>query len=308
MKVLSRAARMAAAVFVLAAGQLAFAEEATDPAETGYQADTGTTWRKEGAHYFEHLPAVDGEVCDSSRTQSPIRVDAGSTTQANELTFDYRPYNPDSGNQFLLNNGHTLQWYWDPDEYVDIAGKQNLYALNPFRGADKLSAQDERSITLGGKKYKLLQMHVHHPSEHVVDGKRYPLEAHFVHQAADTRKLVVVAVLLESQPATETWYQWLEWSAGINTLDDYSAGTARVFSRRYNPGAMLPPAGSDGKRAYLRYDGSLTTRPCSDGVTWIVLTTPFKVGQAGIDAFKGTFGVNARPLQPLNDRVITKSQ
>ena len=33
--------------------------------------------------------------------------------------------------------------------------------------------------------YNFLQFHYHSPSEHTVDGKRFPLEVHFVHQNAD---------------------------------------------------------------------------------------------------------------------------
>ena len=42
-----------------------------------------------------------------------------------------------------------------------------------------------------GVPYNLLQFHYHSPSEHTVDGVRYPLEVHFVHQNAATRALVL---------------------------------------------------------------------------------------------------------------------
>ena len=39
------------------------------------------------------------------------------------------------------------------------------------------------------------------------------------------------------------------------------------------------------KRAY-RYEGSLTTPPCSEGVKWFVLTTPIEMSETQIAAFK----------------------
>ena len=41
-----------------------------------------------------------------------------------------------------------------------------------------------------------------------------------------------------------------------------------------NADDLLPSA----RRAY-RYDGSLTTPPCSEGVKWLVLTTPIELSE-----------------------------
>ena len=55
---------------------------------------------------------------------------------------------------------------------------------------------------------------------------------------------------------------------------------------------------------YYRYDGSLTTPPCSEGVKWIVLTTPIEMSEAQIAAFKAIIHDNNRPVQPLNGRKL----
>ena len=57
-------------------------------------------------------------------------------------------------------------------------------------------------------------------------------------------------------------------------------------------------------RTSYRYDGSLTTPPCSEGVSWIVMTTPIQLSAQQIRAFTEIIPDNNRPLQPLNGRAV----
>ena len=52
------------------------------------------------------------------------------------------------------------------------------------------------------------------------------------------------------------------------------------------------------------YEGSLTTPPCSQIVTWNVYANPVEVSQEQIDVFAGHYANNARPVQPLNRRFL----
>ena len=52
----------------------------------------------------------------------------------------------------------------------------------------------------GGKLFNLVQVHFHTPSEHAINGKRYPLTAHFVHATA-TGELGVLGVMFEEGDA-----------------------------------------------------------------------------------------------------------
>ena len=67
--------------------------------------------------------------------------------------------------------------------------------------------------------------------------------------------------------------------------------------------ALLPD-----NRAYYSFAGSLTTPPCSEGVSWFVLKTPVQVSAEQIARFGRVYAMNARPVQPLNGRVIQVSQ
>jgi carbonic anhydrase len=63
--------------------------------------------------------------------------------------------------------------------------------------------------------------------------------------------------------------------------------------------ALLPAA-----RTSYRYDGSLTTPPCSEGVKWVVMTTPIQLSKEQVAAFTTIIRDNNRPVQALNGRTV----
>ena len=63
------------------------------------------------------------------------------------------------------------------------------------------------------------------------------------------------------------------------------------------------PANKD----YYRFNGSLTTPPCSEGVRWMVMKNPVEASEAQINKFHSTFhGDTNRPVQPINARPVLK--
>jgi len=58
-------------------------------------------------------------------------------------------------------------------------------------------------------------------------------------------------------------------------------------------------------RDYYRYDGSLTTPPCSEGVRWFVLKHHAKASADQLAMVQEVLGhPNNRPVQPVGARVI----
>jgi carbonic anhydrase len=71
-----------------------------------------------------------------------------------------------------------------------------------------------------------------------------------------------------------------------------------------NPASMLPQDTS----SYYKYAGSQTAPPCHEGVTWIVLKSPVTLSVKQISAFAKLYPHDARPIQPLNGRIVEESR
>jgi len=152
------------------------------------------------------------------------------------------------------------------------------------------------AITIGGHRYELTQFHFHKPSEESIDGKRRDMVAHFVHKD-ESGKLAVVAVLLQTG-ATNPMIAAL-W----NNLPAHKEAEVDVKGVQIDPADLLPR-----DRGYYTFEGSLTTPPCSEGVTWYVLKSPAQLSSGEIARFGKAYPMNARPVQPLNGRVVRASQ
>ncbi|MEQ8435691.1 MAG: carbonic anhydrase family protein [Oceanicaulis sp.] len=153
-----------------------------------------------------------------------------------------------------------------------------------------VSVEDAGGLTLGGTEYALAQFHFHAGSEHTIDGAQYPLEVHFVHVSEDGQ-LAVVGMMFEDGAANDPL-------AGIwANLPEGEGETG--FEATLDPNAFLPEAG-----AIWRYEGSLTTPPCSEGVAWTVFQTPLTASSEQLAAFTARYDNNFRPVQPLNARSL----
>jgi carbonic anhydrase len=149
------------------------------------------------------------------------------------------------------------------------------------------------SASVPSGSYKLLQFHFHTPSEEKINGKSFPLVAHLVHKN-EAGNLAVIGVLFEEgkeNPALKEIFSHLPTQPSKQPLKN-----------EFNASDLLPK-----NMGYYAYKGSLTTPPCSEGVAWQVLKTPVELSKGQIQAFQKVFRMNARPVQPLNQRKILES-
>lgn len=148
------------------------------------------------------------------------------------------------------------------------------------------------TINIGKRSFELKQFHFHSPSENTIKGHSFPMEAHFVHADADGN-LAVLAIMFElgehNAELEKAWAHMPENEAGEHALSNTVDAN------------MLLPLDHD----YYRFNGSLTTPPCSEGVNWFVMKHFDTASQEQIDKFTHIMHhANNRPVQPVNAREV----
>lgn len=158
----------------------------------------------------------------------------------------------------------------------------------------QVNALPGSSITVDGVQFELKQFHFHAPSENQINGKSYPLEGHLVHADKDGN-LAVVAVMFAEGKANEglkkAWAQMPK-----------EEGEKVGLSSALSPLEILPS-----NQDYYRFNGSLTTPPCSEGVRWLVMKHPISASKEQIAQFSHVMHhPNNRPVQTVNARPVLK--
>ncbi|HEX7956746.1 MAG TPA: carbonic anhydrase family protein [Pyrinomonadaceae bacterium] len=178
----------------------------------------------------------------------------------------------------VVNNG-------SPDEFATVRAE--------------LQGESDSGLTVGGVTYDLLQFHWHAPSEHELNGQKFPMEMHLVHKFEDGTpdgKLLVVGVWVRSGKENKELRKIFD---NLPAQPD-----ERRAVGHFNLTKLLP----HGLESY-RYDGSLTTPDKSgvfkEGVSWVVLAEPIEMSPEQIEAFRQLFPEgNSREVQPLNGRSV----
>ncbi|SFV52907.1 Carbonic anhydrase [hydrothermal vent metagenome] len=221
----------------------------------------GYTGHNDPAHWGDLDPKY--AECKLGGSQSPININKDIIVETKGLAPINFHYTTSAAS--VINNGHSVQVNIKPGSFIKIDGKE----------------------------FELKQFHFHTPSENQIDGKNFPLEAHFVHQAKDGT-LAVVAVMFENGKENaiinKIWKK-MPHKAGEKVACGLPAEMIN---------ALLPK-----DKAYYRFDGSLTTPPCSEGVRWFVLKDYSEVSQDEVNEFLHTLHhPNNRPVQPINARKV----
>ncbi|KAM3849884.1 carbonic anhydrase-like [Diretmus argenteus] len=204
------------------------------------------------AKWAEGFPIANGP------RQSPINIipnEAGYDPSLKTLKLKYSG----TDSTGILNNGHSFQV-----DFVDDGDTSTLTG-GPISGT-----------------YRLRQFHFHwgasddRGSEHTVNGINFPCELHLVHwntkypsfgeAASQPDGLAVVGVFLKIGAANPRLQKVLD------ALDAIKSKGKQANFPNFNPKTLLP-----GSLDYWTYDGSLTTPPLLESVTWIVLKEPISV-------------------------------
>ena len=147
-------------------------------------------------------------------------------------------------------------------------------------------------ITINDEKHELKQIHFHEASEHTINGIRYPLEMHLVH-VSKNNKITVLAVMAKEGESSEPF----------NFLENYlpvKNGQTKQINTNFDLNLNLPK-----NKEYYMYGGSLTTPPCTEGVSWYIFKTPITISLNQVKQLQKLMPLNNyRNEQPMNGRVV----
>jgi len=252
-------------------------------------------------------------ICGGKR-QSPINIDTSQVFNIYSGTLDFRKYSgPESG--VVENKGATLQF--TPDGTDD----------------QKIPGIIDRNGSLGNDNYKLLQFHFHWGSENdrgsetTVDGQSFPMELHIVHikkkywpndvatalTKADGLAVVGIMFHVAGTESSNPEAKFGPLQPLVDAAKELKDNPSKVIDTDLHIKQFLNKVGP----GYYTYDGSLTTPPCSEVVSWYVMAGSIGISQEQLDAFRGmTYGEgfgkgspmvdNYRPPQPLNNRIVKR--
>ncbi|NWW78790.1 CAH4 anhydrase, partial [Climacteris rufus] len=193
-------------------------------------------------------------------------------------------------------------------------------------GHTKVTLDTSPKVGGGGlkTKYKAVEFHLHWGvpgvqnspgSEHSIDGEKYAMELHLVHireDAADVTEakkkahgLAVLAFFVKVDEENKNYATLLKELENIK----YKGQSAQMDPLPLR--SLLPPEEELGR--YYRYEGSLTTPDCHEGVTWTIFEKPIELSLQQLSQFAALhfegknstpMRENFRPPQPLFERRV----
>jgi len=233
------------------------------------------------------------------KSQSPIDLVFSISKYDRRLRPLHIERRPQFSNGTLINNGHTAQ----------INMKHHFVVKHLFPQSED---------------YIVEQIHFHwgdsevvNGSEHLLEGRAYPLEMHMVSYSSMFTDIVSAMSTTRGLAVIGLFFEIVDEPNPL--LDPLISDLAKVLHKgdrvKVNPNFDVRQLiGPDRLRRYYRYDGSLTTPPCYESVIWNVLHEPVQVSRNQIEAFRHLHDeqkskiINTyRPVQPLNTRNLLRS-
>ncbi|NXW00574.1 CAH4 anhydrase, partial [Fregetta grallaria] len=244
------------------------------------------------------------DVTCKGNKQSPINIVTKNVVYDKSLKpLNFEGYDVKGSSKWNIeNNGHTGKYF------------KVILSTSPKIGGGGL-----------GRKYKAIEFHLHWGvqgvqqylpgSEHSIDGEKQAMELHIVHIREDVSDITeakknadgvaVLAFFVKVEEVNKNY------ATLINELENvkYKGQTARMEPLPLS--SLLPPEEDLGR--YYRYEGSLTTPDCHEGVIWTVFEKPIELSISQISRFStvrfdgknSTYMIeNFRPAQFLNERKV----
>ncbi|MFT5890517.1 MAG: carbonic anhydrase [Dokdonia sp.] len=221
------------------------------------------------ANSYQH---PDGTICHA---QSPINILSFSNNSKgmHNITFNFK----DEINA-IENLGHTIQ----------------------------LDFKKGSTVTVDDEVFQFKQLHFHTPSEHLLDGVRYPMEMHMVNtlqgqKEGETPQFLVISILFKMGKESMFIDEFINTIPNTipNADDTKEIETGKVLIKD-----LISEKPEEILDSYYHYIGSLTTPPYTESVRWYVSKHIFEASPDQIKKILDIEGENARQVQSLNDREL----
>ncbi|RHZ85613.1 hypothetical protein Glove_63g112 [Diversispora epigaea] len=207
---------------------------------------------------FWHLLEGSSEICECGKNQSPIDL---TSEDIKNLAPPPYPNFTDITDVEALNNGHTVECCSDDMSKINIK--------------------------IEGKLYTLAQFHFHTPSEHRINGKYFDVEQHLVFENEDGIN-AVVSVLYDLSTKNSTFLDPIISNLPKICNETKKLDKVELLSLVHDLNSL--------SQTYS-YSGSLTTPPCTEGVTWFVNVKPLNIGMQQLLELRQVTGFNSRYTQ-----------
>lgn len=180
-------------------------------------------------------------------------------------------------------------------KFEEVNGHDDFILAKPHSGSHP------PVITLGGVRAELAKIHLHTPSEHDLNGVDLEGEVHLVHKIQNPQQgseFIVLGCVFntKNKPAAGSFFK--TWGR----LCQEGAGGSKGESVSLDPRLLLPKT-----QKWYRYEGSLTTHPYSELVSWVVFAEPLGISTADLALLKHAAHQEERPTQDLNRRFVLRN-
>ena len=223
-----------------------------------------TPWEYSGERGPERWGALSSDyaACSQGQEQSPIALVSPRTLRApcEPLRLRYR-----SSSLFMANEGNALRIGYDRGSFLVISGLS----------------------------YELVELRIHVPAEHQIDGEVADAELQLIH-GNNRGDIAILSVPIRGGRRPNAIFSRIVELAPSDPGGQSYRGNVGI-----NAMFLLP-----GRKDYFSYRGSLTRPPCTEGVHWYVLRTPLEVTHQDMDRLKALVGGSARPVQAIGSRAV----
>ncbi|WP_040499069.1 carbonic anhydrase family protein [Helicobacter suis] len=185
--------------------------------------------------------------------------------------------------------------------YYNASGQENIiftyHDLKPSTIAyshNTLIAQfnhPTNSIVYRDHEYYLINLHFHLPMEFAIRGKHQPLSMHLVHQDSEGR-LLVIGIGFK-----------------IGQENPFFTPLFNAYNHKTPPQTLALKTLLPTTIHYYHFNGSLTTPPCTEGVSWFIIEETISFSPKQFETIKKIMyhKTNQRPIQKDYNSVIVKS-